>query len=145
MLDSATTFYERIGGFETVDRLVDAFYRNMDNFPQAREIRAMHAEDLAATRAVLKTYLAEWLGGPKNYSAKKGHPRLRMRHGHLRIGPAERDAWLLCMNAALEEAIADADARGRIGEDLAKLADWMRNDPQNPHDLRHQPTVPARP
>ncbi|MGD9658605.1 MAG: group II truncated hemoglobin [Methylocystis sp.] len=144
MLDTPTTFYERIGGFETVDRLVDAFYRNMDNFPQAREIRAMHAEDLTATRAVLKTYLAEWLGGPKNYSAKKGHPRLRMRHGHLRIGPAERDAWLLCMNAALEEAIADADARGRIGEDLAKLADWMRNDPRNPHDQRHQPTAQAR-
>jgi len=26
MLDNPTTFYERIGGFVTVDRLVDAFY-----------------------------------------------------------------------------------------------------------------------
>jgi len=141
MLDSATTMFKRIGGHETVHRLVEAFYRNMDTFPEARKIRAMHALDLEPTRLVLKTYLAEWLGGPKNYSAEKGHPRLRMRHGHLRIGPEERDAWLLCMNAALDEAIEDEASRRAIGEDLAKLADWMRNDPQNPHDQRHQPSV----
>lgn len=144
MLDSATTMFERIGGHEAVHRLVEAFYRNMDNFPEARKIRAIHAFDLEPTRLVLKTYLAEWLGGPKNYSAEKGHPRLRMRHGHLRIGPEERDAWLLCMNAALDEAIEDEASRRAIGEDLAKLADWMRNDPQNPHDKRHQPTVAER-
>ena len=103
----------------------------------------MHAEDLGPTRALLKTYLAEWLGGARHYSAQKGHPRMRMRHAHLRIGPAERDAWLSCMNAALDETVADQPARRRIAEDLAKLADWMRNDPGNPHDGRHAPTQPA--
>jgi len=137
MLDSPATLFETIGGQETVDRLVDAFYRNMDVFPEARGIRVVHPPDLGPTRAVLKTYLAEWLGGPKNYSATKGHPRLRMRHGHLRIGPSERDQWLLCMNRALDETIGHEAARERIRADLTRLADWMRNDPDNLHDKRH--------
>ena len=144
MPENANTVFERIGGQETVNRLVDAFYRNMDSYSEARKIRAMHADDLGPTRALLKTYLAEWLGGPRHYSAQKGHPRMRMRHAHLRIGPAERDAWLSCMNAALEETIVDEPIRHRIGEDLAKLADWMRNDPGNAHDSRHATSNPAK-
>jgi hemoglobin len=130
----ATALYDDIGGAPTVDRLVEAFYRNMDTMAAAREIRAMHAPDLGPTKAILKIYLTEWLGGPKNYSASRGHPRLRMRHARFSIGPAERDAWLLCMNAALEECIGDLAARGMIGKQLAGLADWMRNDPGNAHD-----------
>ena len=72
MTESANTVFERIGGQETVNRLVDAFYRNMDSYSEARKIRAMHADDLGPTRALLKTYLAEWLGGPRHYSAQKG-------------------------------------------------------------------------
>ena len=144
MTESANTVFERIGGQETVNRLVDAFYLNMDSYSEARNIRAMHAHDLGPTRALLKTYLAEWLGGPRHYSAQKGHPRMRMRHAHLRIGPAERDAWLSCMNAALAETIADEPIRGRIAEDLAKLADWIRNDLGNPHDSRHTAGDPAK-
>jgi hemoglobin len=144
MPENKCTAFQRVGGQEAVDRLVDAFYRNMDSFPEAREIRAMHSEDLGPTRVLLKTYLAEWLGGPNHYSAQKGHPRMRMRHAHLRIGSAERDAWLLCMDAALDETIADEPMRRRIGQDLAKLADWMRNDPGNPHDSRHTVAAPAK-
>jgi hemoglobin len=144
MPENANTVFERIGGQEAVNRLVDAFYRNMDSFPEARHIRAMHADDLGPTRALLKTYLAEWLGGPRHYSAHKGHPRMRMRHAHLRIGTRERDAWLSCMNSALEETIADEPTRRRIADDLAKLADWMRNDPGNPHDSRHEAADPAK-
>jgi len=136
-IDNTVSIYDRIGGFDTVERLVETFYRNMDELPEARGIRAVHADDLGPTRAILKVYLAEWLGGPKDYSAKKGHPRLRMRHSHLRIGPAERDAWMLCMNGALDATIEDVGIREGLRENLAKLADWMRNDPDNAHDKRH--------
>ena len=134
MLDSSKSMFALIGGAATVDRLVEAFYRNMDELEEARAIRAMHAEDLGPTRAVLKLYLAEWLGGPAAYSAQKGHPRLRSRHMHIKIGPAERDAWLRCMNMALEETVQDKASRAQISQNLAKLADWMRNDPGNAHD-----------
>ena len=85
-------------------------------------------------REVLKRYLGEWLGGPPLYSAERGHPRLRQRHLHIPIGTAERDAWLLCMQGALDEAVADADLRAGIYDAMARLADWMRNIPEERGD-----------
>ena len=128
------TIFERIGGALTVDRLVEAFYREMDTQPQARIIRAMHAPDLGATKAILKRYLTEWMGGPKLYSVEKGHPRLRQRHLGFRIGNPERDAWLACMRVALAETVLDAACRAELDVALTRLADWMRN-------YEHQPQL----
>ncbi len=125
---------ERIGGAVDIDRLVEAFYARMDTLPEARIIRAMHAPDLSSVKSVLKRYLSEWTGGPKLYSPEKGHPRLRQRHMGFSIGNAERDAWLLCMRGAMEETIADGNARQELDAALTKLADWMRNQAGNPHD-----------
>ncbi|WP_044559118.1 group II truncated hemoglobin [Azospirillum sp. B4] len=124
------TVYERIGGAGPIDRLVEAFYRVMDTLPEARDLRAIHAPDLTETKRVLKLYLAQWMGGPADYSAERGHPRLRARHLGFRIGTAERDAWLACMARALDETIEPADARQAILAALTPLADWMRNQPE---------------
>jgi hemoglobin len=132
------SMFERIGGALTIDRLVEGFYRRMDVLPEAKGIRAMHAADLEPTKNVLKRYLCEWMGGPKLYSAEKGHPRLRQRHMGFKIGERERDAWLLCMRGALEESVADIEASQEIYGMLAKLADWMRNQAGNPHDTGAQ-------
>ncbi len=121
------SMFERIGGAFTIDRLVEGFYRRMDVLPDAEGIRAMHAANLEPTKNVLKRYLCEWMGGPKLYSAEKGHPRLRQRHMGFKIGELERDAWLLCMKGTLEESVAEVEARQEIYGLLAKLADWMRN------------------
>ncbi|MES1994000.1 MAG: group II truncated hemoglobin [Pseudomonadota bacterium] len=135
---AVVSMFERVGGAPTIDRLVESFYARMDSLPEANVIRAMHAPDLGPTKDVLKRYLGEWMGGPKHYSAERGHPRLRQRHMGFAIGDAERDAWLLCMRGALEEAIEDADARQEIYGLMAKLADWMRNQAGNPHDVGMQ-------
>ena len=118
---------ERIGGAVGVDRLVEAFYRRMDEAPEAAAIRAMHPRGLDAAKTALKKYLLEWMGGPKLYSAERGHPQLRRRHEPFAIGAAERDAWLFCMREALAETVADADARRSLDEALTRLAFWMRN------------------
>ena len=52
--------YLSLGG--AVDRLVNAFYAQMDSRSDSRGIRAMHEPDLGHTQAVLRLYLAEWLG-----------------------------------------------------------------------------------
>jgi len=39
---------------------------------------------------------------------------------------------------ALEESVADVEARQEIYGLLAKLADWMRNQAGNPHDTGAQ-------
>jgi hemoglobin len=125
--EAATSMFERIGGGATIDRLVDRFYDRMDTLPEAKIIRAMHADDLGPIRDVLKRYLTEWTGGPKLYSVEKGHPRLRQRHIGFAVGDAERDAWLLCMRGAMDETVTDAAARQDLGRALSGLADWMRN------------------
>jgi len=135
--DVEISMFERIGGAVIVDRLVESFYKHMGELPQARAILEMHPKDLGPVKNLLKRYLCEWLGGPRLYSAEKGHPRLRQRHMRFQIGEAERDAWLLCMMAALEETVADREARDEIFVNLAKLANWMRNQEGNPHDAHH--------
>ncbi|MCC9624176.1 group II truncated hemoglobin [Thalassospira sp. MA62] len=133
MLERSAVF-DRIGGAETIDRLVEKFYERMDTLPEAAEIRTLHADDLTSTKDVLKRYLGEWTGGPKDYSSERGHPRLRRRHLPIAIGIPERDAWLLCMAGALEETVADEEARTVLYSEMASLADWMRNQGDNPHD-----------
>ncbi|MDP9902731.1 group II truncated hemoglobin [Variovorax ginsengisoli] len=119
--------FDMLGGRDGVTRLVDAFYRQMDTRADALGIRAMHEPDLASTKAVLVLYLCEWLGGPKAYSAERGHPRLRMRHAGFAIGVAERNAWLACMSAALEEVGAPPPLQQELMAAFFKTADWMRN------------------
>ena len=133
-VDVRTSMFERIGGAVIVDRLVESFYRRMDELPEAKTIRTMHGDDLGPIKSVLKRYLSEWTGGPKLYSPEKGHPRLRQRHMGFSIGNEERDAWLLCMRGALADTVADLAARQDLDDALTKLADWMRNQAGNPHD-----------
>lgn len=126
------TAFEYIGGQPVIDAIVDDFYRRMDTLPEAKQIRAMHAADLAPINLILKKYLAEWLGGPKHYSAERGHPMLRARHLPFPIGIADRDAWMLCMNGALDAHVAAGPVRENIREAIGNLADWMRNLPGEP-------------
>ncbi|MPS70989.1 group II truncated hemoglobin [Novosphingobium aerophilum] len=127
-----TTLYDRIGGAPTIDALVDSFYARMDELDAARTIRAMHPQDLAPLGQVLKDYLSEWLGGPALFSPVRGHPRMRQRHMRVPIDSAARDAWLLCMRGALAQTVADEAARSAIDDAMARLADWMRNVPDEP-------------
>lgn len=128
--------FERIGGQECIDQLVEIFYETMDIMPDARALRAMHPSDLTETKRVLKIYLTEWLGGPRDYSSERGHPRLRMRHMGAPIGAAERDAWMMCMANALQACIDDDATRAGIHNAMARLAEGMRN---KPGDMPGQP------
>ncbi len=97
------TSYRAAGGREGLTRLVDAFYRIMDEAPFAHCIRRMHARDLTVSRDKLTLFLCGWLNGPSLYAGKYGPIRIPSAHAHLRIGPRERDAWLRCMELAIAE------------------------------------------
>lgn len=127
--DDALSQYRRIGGEAGVRALVERFYHYMDTLPEAREIRALHADDLTETSEKLVEYFTGWFGGPPVYISKYGHPRLRARHLHVPIGERERDQWLLCMRLALDETISDPGLRRELYDRMAPLADHMRNQP----------------
>ena len=96
----ADSFYAAVGGHETFVRLVDEFYRGVGDDPVLRPMYP--EEDLGPAAERLTMFLEQYWGGPTTYSDQRGHPRLRMRHAPFAIGPAERDAWLRHMRAAVD-------------------------------------------
>jgi hemoglobin len=119
--------YDRLGGDAGIRRLVESFYRHMDTVDGARELRAMHAPDLATAIDKLHLFLSGWSGGPALYVEKYGHPMLRARHLPFPIDKNARDQWLRCMLLAIEEqGIADP-LRQELMESFMRVADHMRN------------------
>jgi hemoglobin len=88
------------GADELFWRLARAFYRRVDRDP---EFRAMFPASLEEPIRNQAEFLIQSFGGAAVYSARKGHPRLRMRHMPFRIDRAARDRWLGHMLAALDE------------------------------------------
>lgn len=119
-------------GEETVRRLAERFYDVMDEREPA--LVATHVQSppgrvSPTTRARFALFLIEWLGGPKAFSSAHGHPRLRMRHGHVPIDIAQRDAWMRCIRAAMADTVTDPDVRAFLDRRFAELADFLRNRP----------------
>ncbi len=121
------TPYQLIGGEAAIRSLVDRFYFYMEILPEAADIRAMHAPDLSGAKDKLFKFLSGWLGGPNLYIEEFGHPMLRRRHFPFKIGPAERDQWMLCMNRALVEVAMSQTLRSKLREALQHLATHMIN------------------
>ena len=94
--------YERVGGTPFFEQLTRRFYEGVAADPVLRPLYP--DDDLEAARQRLCGFLVQYWGGPADYSAQRGHPRLRMRHAPFVIGEAERDAWLTHMIAAVEAA-----------------------------------------
>lgn len=123
-LETRGTVFEQVGGLPTFHRIADAFYARVE---QDRLLRPMFGDDLQTAREHLALFLAQYFGGPPAYSAQRGHPRLRMRHMPFRIGPAERDAWLGHMLAALDEAAVPEPAAGTMRAYFDHAATFLIN------------------
>ncbi|RLA25251.1 MAG: globin [Gammaproteobacteria bacterium] len=121
------TPYLLMGGEKAILSLVDRFYFYMDTMPEAKELRAIHAPDLAATKVKLFQFLSGWLGGPDLFVQEYGHPRLRQRHFPFKVDLQVRDQWMLCMNKALYEIAMPDTLRKNIKQALDGLATHMIN------------------
>jgi hemoglobin len=121
------TAFAWIGGEGAVRALVDHFYDLMDLEPGYAGLRALHPSSLDGARDKLSWFLCGWLGGPDHYVERFGHPRLRARHLPFKIGIAERDQWMACMQQAMRECRLDPALQQRLAESFLGTADWMRN------------------
>lgn len=97
--------YEAAGGEATFRALVERFYAGVAADPGLR--RLYPDADLAPAADRLRLFLIQYWGGPQTYSELRGHPRLRARHLPFAIGPAEREAWLGHMAAAVDSLTVD--------------------------------------
>jgi hemoglobin len=122
-----TTLYDAVGGEETFRRLVQTFYREVAADPLLRPVYP--SKDLGPAEEHLRLFLIQYWGGPGTYSERRGHPRLRMRHAHFRIGDAERDAWLRHMRTALDQLALDEASDAELWDYLVMAAHSLVNQP----------------
>lgn len=139
MADAAEiTLYQRVGGIEFFERLVDAFYDGVATDPVLLPLYPDQS-DLTLSRRRLTLFLAQYWGGPTTYNDERGHPRLRLRHMPFTVGPMERDRWLHHMTHAVRLASDDEQVRQTLLGYFVPAAEHLRNDtglPISPHDPR---------
>ncbi|MES2879018.1 MAG: group II truncated hemoglobin [Pseudomonadota bacterium] len=129
--ERAVSIYEALDGESGIRQLVQRFYALMDELPEAYAVRRIHPESLKGSEEMLFDYLSGWFGGPSLYIAKKGPPRLRMRHAPYAVGPVERDEWMLCMSQALTEQVSDEALRTHLISTFFQMANHMLNTDQS--------------
>jgi hemoglobin len=124
------TPYARLGGEPAVRAIVERFYDAMTELEP--ELARLHPCDergyvVRASRDKFALFFIGWLGGPQDYIAAHGHPRLRMRHGHVPVDTTMARAWMRCMTHALDAADIERDVRDFVEAKLADVAMFLRN------------------
>lgn len=123
------TFYDRVGGRPFFEALTRRFYEAVETDPVLRPLYPEGDEGFEVARQHLELFLVQFWGGPTDYQDQRGHPRLRMRHARFAIGPAERDAWVTHMTAAVDAAgLAPLERMQLLGY-LTSAADQLVNRP----------------
>lgn len=121
------SFYEAVGGEPTFRRLVAHFYAGVAEDPVLRPIYP--EADLSGAEERLRLFLIQYWGGPSDYSALRGHPRLRLRHAPFAISARERTAWLARMTAAVEHLDLPAELSQPLLDYFRTAADSLVNRP----------------
>ncbi len=121
------TPYELLGGADRVRAIVETFYDAME--PDLAKLHACDPDGKVdrGSRDRFAMFLIGWLGGPQDYIQHHGHPRLRMRHGRVKVDVAMRDAWLRAMKIALDQHAITGPVREFLDERFKDVADFMRN------------------
>ncbi len=123
-------FFEKIGGAETINKVVEIFYDRVEKDPY---LRPLFPKSLHHGRQMQKLFLEEWLGGRPLYSNRgreKGAIQGGMHGIHYRFVIPVKAAgrWLHHMAFALTEAGVEETDRSGIMEVLAPIAHEMVND-----------------
>ena len=124
MAESEISVFEIIGGKETIWQLVDDFYTRVENDPQ---LRAIFPEDLEPGKQWQYLFLMQYWGGPTEYAAERGHPRLRMRHAPFAISSDLKDRWVMHMHDAIDAVGIQEPARSMMREYFQRAGEVMVN------------------
>ena len=122
---SEPTFYDEIGGHETIARIVEVFYEGVASDEVLRPLYP--DEDLAPAAARLTMFLVQYWGGPTTYSNQRGHPRLRMRHAPFAVTMAARDRWLTHFREGLDAVELTPEQDAEFWAYVQQAATFMVN------------------
>ena len=114
-----------MGGAKTFNQLVSHFYALV---AVDQVLRPMYPEnDLHGAAMRLQMFLEQYWGGPTTYSDERGHPRLRMRHAPFHISKVEHDAWINCMQEAVDGLEINQELKDELWSYLTQAAAAMIN------------------
>jgi hemoglobin len=124
------TPYARLGGEAAVRAIAERFYDAMTELEP--ELARLHPCDengrvAQSSRDTFALFFIGWLGGPQDYIAKHGHPRLRMRHAKVPVDTRMADAWMRCMRQAFDQCGVTGDVRAYLDAKLTDVAMFLRN------------------
>lgn len=119
------SFYDEIGGEETITRIVARFYAGVATDPVLRPMYP--EEDLGPAEERFRLFLVQYWGGPTTYSEQRGHPRLRMRHAPYPVDATARDHWLTHFRAALDEVALPPEQDQQFWDYVTHAAQFMVN------------------
>lgn len=90
------------------------------------------ADDWEGAEQRLRWFFIQYWGGPAEFSTRRGHPRLRMRHARFVIGPAEAQRWVALMETAMQRfdtTVLPEQARQAIRDHAQRVATMLINQP----------------
>ncbi|QBX54332.1 globin [Nocardioides seonyuensis] len=120
-----STFYDEIGGEETIRAIVHRFYAGV---AEDEVLRPMYPEaDLAPAEDRFALFLIQYWGGPTTYSDTRGHPRLRMRHAPFAVTPASAQRWLVHFREGLDSVELTPEQDARFWDYVTHAAQFMVN------------------
>lgn len=116
------SLYEKIGPKE-LKSIVNRFY----DLVFESEIQHLFKANPDLIREKQFEFLSQFLGGPKLYSKKYGHPKMRMRHLSHRIDEQAKLTWLKCMRQAINESTLDRETAEEFYLCFPRVTDHMQN------------------
>jgi hemoglobin len=132
------TFYDAIGGFDTIARIVARFYAGV---AEDEVLRSLYPEeDLTDAQERFTLFLVQYWGGPTTYGDTRGHPRLRMRHAPFAVTPRAKEHWLTHFRAGLDEADLPPDLDAQFWDYVTHAAQFMVNTFEEPAEAGQRPS-----
>jgi hemoglobin len=124
------TFYDAIGGYPTIARIVERFYEGVAGDDVVRSLYP--EEDLGPAQERFTLFLVQYWGGPTTYSQRRGHPRLRMRHAPFAVTPRAKDHWLAHFRAGLDAVALPPELDAQFWDYITHAAQFMVNSFEDP-------------
>lgn len=121
------TLFSQIGGAETIENLVQAFYPRVYADP---DLSPLFEGDMEEIMRKQRMFLSQFTGGPALYSQEFGPPAMQHRHLPFEVTPLRAMCWLRCMKEAFEEIGLNENPAGAAFYDrLTQVAGIMVNTP----------------
>ena len=140
-MDEVPTLYEWAGGGAAIARMIDAFYDRVERddllsvlFPGG--VSAEHRDHVSV-------WWSEVLGGPSDYTALGGYPRMLAHHLGLDISVEQRRRFVSLMSMAADDAGLPGDPEFRAA--IIGYLEWgtrlaMENSRPGAQVVEHAPT-----